>query len=278
MGCIYRLTFASGKSYIGLTTFTIERRLEMHRNRLKQGKRNELLYNAWRKHGEPIAFVIAELPNDQLAQAEIEAIARFITLHPNGYNVTSGGEISPALFPWVREKISMSQKGRPGIKPTAEMNAKRSASLKADWAGWSDAEKKTRGMNGKTHSEEAKKKIGMGNRGKQRSDELRLQISKSQLGRKASESTKARMREAQLERWRAAGEEGRRLQGDRRRGIPLTLETRMKMSQAQKGHIVTDEARKNMAESQRRRSPFSEATRAKLSEAQRRVWLERRAN
>lgn len=94
MGHLYRLDFASGKSYIGITKHTAIHRFERHRREAARGVKWNPVYNAWREHGEPTLVVMAVLINEDLAETEIRAIALFNTMLPHGYNLSAGGEIS----------------------------------------------------------------------------------------------------------------------------------------------------------------------------------------
>lgn len=114
MGELYKLDFANGKSYIGITTKTAAERFNGHRRKScgNSAKSNVPVYDAWRKHGEPQLTVLAILENGELASAEQRAIAAYGTLLPNGYNMTVGGEVSPMLLPDVAAKVSAKNKGK----------------------------------------------------------------------------------------------------------------------------------------------------------------------
>lgn len=83
-----------------------------HEYNARSGVGNTALYNAWRKYGVPELKILAILENDLLADTEIKAISTFNTMLPFGYNSTSGGEVSPALFDNVRKKMSDAHKTR----------------------------------------------------------------------------------------------------------------------------------------------------------------------
>lgn len=123
MGFLYRLLFPNGKSYVGITTKSAEIRFSAHKANafcsFKKGANNKRtpLYAAWRKHGEPKLIVIAEMENHSLAAAEVAAIAEFNCVHPNGYNLTPGGEVSPMTNPLIVAKMKIS---RAGFKPSRE--------------------------------------------------------------------------------------------------------------------------------------------------------------
>lgn len=110
MGFLYRLDFPNGKSYVGITTGSVERRFRGHKKAASDGKKT-LLYKAWRKYGDPFVVVIAEIDDSLLCDQEIKAIKEFSTLMPNGYNMTVGGEVSPMTIPEVVAEFSRSKIG-----------------------------------------------------------------------------------------------------------------------------------------------------------------------
>lgn len=92
---VYIITnLVNGKQYVGLTTKTIKKRLARHIYDAKREDRNKgsmLLLKAIRKYGKE-NFVI-DLVSDkftsiqELKQGETDAIKKFNTLAPNGYNL-----------------------------------------------------------------------------------------------------------------------------------------------------------------------------------------------
>lgn len=122
MGTVYKLDFANGKSYIGITTKSLNERIKHHARDAANGSEYSV-HKAWRKHGEPVLTVLAVVEDRDLAGAEIRAIKAFNTLVPNGYNMTPGGEESPMLVPEIKAKLI-------GLKRSDESRAKMSASKK----------------------------------------------------------------------------------------------------------------------------------------------------
>lgn len=122
--CVYVITNTlNGKSYIGKTV-DLKVRMKGHRSQVPKG--SQVLYRAIRKYGED-AFtleVLFESPDDKaLLREEVEAVALFGTLVPNGYNMTIGGE------------------GMSGHVVSAETRAKRRAWAKDNpekWAKFKD--------------------------------------------------------------------------------------------------------------------------------------------
>jgi len=122
MGTLYKLDFANGKSYIGITTKSMNTRFKHHAADVNRGS-EYAVHNAWRKYGEPKLLVLAVVEDKDLAETEIRAIKAFNTLTPNGYNMTPGGENSPMLVPEIKAKLV-------GIKRSDETKAKLSAAKK----------------------------------------------------------------------------------------------------------------------------------------------------
>lgn len=95
MGCLYKLTSPSGKSYIGISSKGIEKRWAKHVEHAYGKRTNGVLYAALRKYG-PDSFVrevLAECDDwDTLCAMEMAAIAEHATMSPLGYNLTIGGE------------------------------------------------------------------------------------------------------------------------------------------------------------------------------------------
>lgn len=109
MHCLYKLTFKTGKSYIGIAG-NFDRRWYQHRRNARAGH-DTLLCNALRKYGYDTveAKVLAYGEKAYIAQLEIDAIRAFGTRYPLGYNVSFGGDVSPSSSPEAREKIRRSK-------------------------------------------------------------------------------------------------------------------------------------------------------------------------
>lgn len=109
---LYKLTFTSGKSYIGQTVRNMNIRLAQHRTAANRGS-SLAVHCAWRKYGEPSVSIIGEYENaDALHAAEIAAIQNHGVLSPNGYNVGLGGETAASKSPEVAAKIADKARGR----------------------------------------------------------------------------------------------------------------------------------------------------------------------
>lgn len=116
MGIVYKLTFSNGKSYIGITTESLSRRVQRHVNYARAGK-SYALSAAIRKYGEDSfsSEVIGNADNrEDLCMMEMLAIEAHRTMCPHGYNMTGGGDGSRGVSPATntRRKISQSLAGR----------------------------------------------------------------------------------------------------------------------------------------------------------------------
>jgi len=92
MGLIYKITSPDGKSYIGQTIRTFEKRVLEHKN---PNSKCPVISRAISKYGpENMSFEIVEddIPMEQLDEKEMFYIIMFNSLTPNGYNLTGGGQ------------------------------------------------------------------------------------------------------------------------------------------------------------------------------------------
>lgn len=142
---IYKLTFASGKSYIGQTVRSLKRRLNQHRRAALELGSELAVHHAWRKYGEPIAEVLADAveSEDKLHELERAFIESLGTLSPHGYNLTVGGDFAPSRMPEVARKIGEKSKGR---EVTAATRAKVGAASREHWQDPQYREKVSAGL------------------------------------------------------------------------------------------------------------------------------------
>lgn len=94
MGFIYKITNKlNNKSYIGLTTKSIEERWQEHLNNISRLKGKRPLYTAMSKYGVETFTIeqIEEVDNDFLGEREIYWINYYNTYN-KGYNATLGGD------------------------------------------------------------------------------------------------------------------------------------------------------------------------------------------
>lgn len=180
MGELYRLDFASGKAYIGITRNTATERFNGHRYAARNSGKG-VVYAAWRKHGEPRLTVLAIIESEaDLLAAERSAIASHQTLHPHGYNLGPGGDVPPSMNPDVADKIRQRLKGR--TVPREQVEARAAAAR------------------GRKASSQAIEHMRAAQRGRTFTEEARARMSAAALGRKHSPETRRRMAEAQRAR------------------------------------------------------------------------------
>lgn len=135
MGVLYKLTAPSGKSYIGITSFDVSRRVDEHARAAAKGV-DTALYAAIRKHGL-LAFSTEILGHSEswpeLCEMEKVAILEHGTYAPSGYNMTEGGDgvigIPPESKRRHREK---SAKAATRAWATSEMRNRRAAVFATD--------------------------------------------------------------------------------------------------------------------------------------------------
>ncbi len=201
MGCIYKLTFNSGKSYIGQSMRALNIRINAHRTAAARGSMLPV-HCAWRAHGEPSIEVVCEVDTqDDLHDAEIALIASLGTLSPSGYNVSRGGDTAPSKNPEVAAKIAAKAIGR---KWSEEKKLQLSDALRVRWQSEEYQAKVSAGLRESFASPEAKEKLS------KRS--VKAWQERKESGWTMPESTKEKMR-----------------------GKVFTEETRAKMSAAAKG-------------------------------------------
>lgn len=195
MGILYRLIFASGKSYVGVTeSDSMNRRLSQHKYMAKKGS-SLPVHCAWRKYGDPDVEILGSFYGEELYMQEIIAITFMETALPNGYNVLAGGQASPAINDEVKRKISAAQKRRYEDPLERLAASERMKNI-------SDEHRKRLSMSltGKTLSESTKQKLREANLGNKHSEETRQKMSQAHKGKKYSEETIQRMREAARKR------------------------------------------------------------------------------
>lgn len=218
---IYKLTSPSGKSYIGQT-----RNFRMRCNEHKSSKHCTRLTSAIKKYGfNSFTHQILEsgLTIDQANILEEKYIKEHSTIHPNGYNLASGG-MSSRHNEDTKKLISSIQKGR--IK-SEEERRKISESNK-----------------GKKVSDEQKEKARIANIGKKMSAESIAKTVASNTGRKHSEETRAKLSESH--KGKLASEETKLKMSASMKGKKKPIESVIKSAQARKGQKRTEETRQKM--------------------------------
>ncbi len=218
---LYKLTFASGKVYIGQTTRTMRYRMQAHKTQVRLGSQLPV-HCAWRKYGEPVIETIGEFEtHGELHAAEMTAIKEYGSQVPNGYNVTIGGDTAPSKCPEVAAKISAKAMGK--VRRTPEECSITSLEhwqdpeyrrkvVEANKRVWDDPEKRIatsqkfkamwakRKAEGWEMPEETRQKLAK----KTFSAETRAKMSAAAKARKrapVSDQTRAKMSEAAKRQW-----------------------------------------------------------------------------
>ena len=93
MPVVYKIVSPSGKSYIGVAKRSAQERFKKHCADARLGRKTALC-GAIRKYGPDALSVstLIESTSEYCFDFEIKAIKAYETLHPNGYNLTTGGE------------------------------------------------------------------------------------------------------------------------------------------------------------------------------------------
>jgi group I intron endonuclease len=201
MGCLYRLTFPSGKSYIGITRGDARSRFRVHCVDAKCGKTTSMVWKAIRKYGADSVKVETLVVCDKwdvLCELERRTIKLYATKAPHGYNMTDGGD------------------GVVGFEITEEFRRKSGDSRRGKRNSQSHNDALRRANLGRNQSEETRAKLsritkeawrkgrfeGQSDRAKAQWQDpaSREALLASRLGKRASEETRARMSAAQLAR------------------------------------------------------------------------------
>lgn len=209
---LYRLVFPNGKSYIGITSRTIEERFYEH---CKTAKNNGsyAIHKAIRKYGKENILIETLVIGEWVYLTYLEklAISSFKTKGRNGYNLTNGGE------------------GVCGLVFSAESLLKLSVSHK-----------------GKRQplSEETKLKISIANKGKKRTAAHNEAMSLARKGQKISPENLQKLIAANTGRRRTDLEKAALSKA--RKGISLTAEHKAKLSAAKKGKPLSEKSLDNL--------------------------------
>ena len=122
---IYRLSFPNGKSYIGQTVGFFEVRMTKHKSASKNRETTGCRYlnAAIRKHGwqSVTKEILLYCDADQLDSFESKMIDTYNTLHPQGYNLLSGGNSNKTHSCDTKEKMCLAAIRRSIIKGTADI-------------------------------------------------------------------------------------------------------------------------------------------------------------
>lgn len=215
-GCLYRIIFANGKSYIGITSRTAEIRFTEHVACARSDKYRSAVHRAIAKFGVETTrvetLVIADW--EYLKALEVRAITSYNTRPPFGYNLTQGGEGVVGFDDATRAKMGAANKGR---KPSAATLAKLVAA-----------------STGRGHRVEAREKISTARMGMKFSEDHRQNLSKAR--REIVASGKDYLTAEGRARLSAASRAARL-------GIPRSEETRAKLSAANLGKKASAETK-----------------------------------
>lgn len=174
MGTIYILkNKINNKSYVGQTIRRFVKRLLQHLRSNRSFIDRSISKNGIENFEQ---YVFSGIPEMLLDYFESELIQRLNSLHPNGYNLTSGGNSNKHLSEELKRKLSESNKGK-NVGSKNGMYGKPGTML------------------GKKFSEDHNRKISESKAGKQLSDEHKKKISESHKGRFPSEESKIKMSE-----------------------------------------------------------------------------------
>ncbi len=218
MFSVYLLTCTvNGKTYVGITKGSVERRVQKHRSDAQKGA-GWVLHASMRKHGVDSFTVetLAIIP-DRSTAAEVEkaTIIRLNSRVPTGYNVTEGGD------------------GARGYRHTAEWRAEISRRQKGRKMPAESVERMRKALTGRKMSQDA-----------------REAMSKRQKGCKHPPSVIAKMRKSALLRWQRSPKVCTPEEAERLRRLALgrkrTPEHIEAIRRAQIGRVRSPEIRERM--------------------------------
>lgn len=111
MGCVYCITSPTGMKYVGKTTREIKRRISQH---CSKGSHCSAIKKAIDEYGieNMCVEVLEECADEDLFDREKYWVDKLGTLHPNGYNMYSGGR----NFKMSDEAIAKHAESKTGIK------------------------------------------------------------------------------------------------------------------------------------------------------------------
>ncbi len=205
IGDVYRLDFPDGKSYVGASIKGAKRRYKEHAKETAEGK-NKPLNKAWRKLGPPILVVLKTgLLEKDLWSEEKDAIAKYNTLVPFGYNVYSGRDTPPGMlgktYAHTKDAKKRIGNGNRGKVRTPEQKKELSeAHLKPETRAL--LSRLNSGKNnpryGIPHSKKTRKKMSLAHTGKKHTPEHNANKSKALKGRVLTPEWKANISAAKL--------------------------------------------------------------------------------
>jgi group I intron endonuclease len=163
MGYLYTLTSPSFKSYVGLTTRTMEERLKEHQ---EPASGCRAISNAIQKYGlENFVVDYYECPDDELNHHERWMVNLMGTLSPGGYNLREGGGSRGKFSDETKRKMS---EDRMGINTHGEGVGMSDRTKQKIQDIWTEEKRKNHGLQycgagnpmfGKPRDEETKEKL-----------------------------------------------------------------------------------------------------------------------
>ena len=128
MAFLYQLTSPSGRSYVGVTTRSVEERWSQHSKVAAAGS-GFAVHRAIRKYGADSFEVrtLAQVEGSEMFELEKRAIQALGTKAPLGYNLTNGGDGVPGITRVLSNEAALGRKRGPR---SAAVRAKISASRK----------------------------------------------------------------------------------------------------------------------------------------------------
>ena len=173
------LTSLSEKSYIGQTIKPIEERFKEHQ---RQSSGCKAIFGAIQKYGwDNFEKHWYEVPDEVLNDHEELMVEVLGTLAPNGYNLKEGGGSGGKWCDEVKQKISVSHKGK-----TLSDDHKQSISVGLTGKALSDDHKQSisDSLKGRTHTDEAKQKNRAAHTGKTHTEDAKQKMSDAHKGTK----------------------------------------------------------------------------------------------
>lgn len=255
---VYISTAPNGKSYIGQTITTLQKRRQGHLHDARNGRGGKPECRAFnaalRKYGSA-SFqwkVLCRANNmEELNAREEEYIARYNTLSPNGYNLTTGGG-NAIPSDETRERIGAAHRGK---KPGAKACKNMSEAAKRRWANPAEHKKCAAMTKAAMANSEVRKKqkAGLKRRWANPAEHEKAAAAAKRRYEDPAEREKSRQRNKQV--W--ANPELREKQSATQKMVWANLELREKLSAIQKRRFaenpVSDETRKKTSETMKER-------------------------
>ena len=162
---VYKITNSvNDKVYIGITE-NLRTRWNIHKSHVRN-KLNRPLYNAMNKYGIDkfkITTICSTKTREDMGIIEQQLIKEHNTMAPNGYNLTTGGEMAYTVSEETREKQRQRSLGRTHTK---ESRQKMSESLKGRVVSKETRQRISESSKGKVISKEVRQKMSDAKRGK----------------------------------------------------------------------------------------------------------------